>query len=289
MKRPIWILLISFITVQALGQAPPSTDIYLVNRSNDGDIVAPEGAINLTYRDGYDNQPHFTPDGQYLLYTSQRGEQTDIYRIELATRRSNQVTSTDESEYSPNVLPSKDGFSVIRVEADGTQRLWKFMMDGSSPMLLLDDVKPVGYQAWLNDAEVGLFILGQPPTLQIGNATTGEAKEMASSIGRSLHRIPGTEEVSFVHKVDDETWIIKRANPATGEILEIMPTLPGREDYAWLPDGNLLMGDGESLYLGVPMLGSWHLLHDFAPAGFTEISRIAVSPDGRQIAFVANR
>ena len=283
------LLLIIAFTSATAQTAPPSTDIYLVSINADNEIVAPEGPSNLTFRNGYDNQPHFTPDGQYLLYTSYREGQTDIYRIELATRQSSQVTTTPESEYSPTVLPAGNGFAVIRVEADGTQRLWRFGMDGWDAKLLLEDVKPVGYQAWIDESHVALFVLGEPPTLQIASLNTGEAALSAESIGRSLHRTPGTDRISFVHKVDDDTWVIKSLDPVTGSIEDIMPTLPGREDYAWLPDGNLLMGDGERLYLGIPLLGSWHLLHDFAPAGFNEITRIAVSPDGRQIAFVANR
>ena len=282
-------LFVLICLMDAAAQAPPSTDIYLVGLTQDMAIHAPDGPVNLTFRDGYDNQPHFTPNGQFLLYTSNREEQTDIYRIELSTRRTEQVTATSESEYSPTVTPSGDAFSVIQVEEDQTQRLWQFDLDGSNPTLLLEEVKPVGYQAWVDTRRVALFILGQPPTLQLADTQSGDATILAESIGRSLHRIPGTSRISFVHKADKETWIVKSVDPITGDIEEIMPTLPAREDYAWLPNGNLIMGDGERLFLGVPMLGSWHLLHDFAPAGFSNITRIAVSPDGRQLAFVADR
>ena len=40
------------------------------------------------------------------------------------------VTNTPESEYSPTVTPDGAHISVIRVEADGTQRLWRFTIDG---------------------------------------------------------------------------------------------------------------------------------------------------------------
>ena len=66
----------------AARQAPPGTDILLV-AMQDGQIV-PETVANLTDRDGYDNQPSFTPDGAFLLYTSSGANQTEIYRINLA-------------------------------------------------------------------------------------------------------------------------------------------------------------------------------------------------------------
>jgi Tol biopolymer transport system component len=49
---------------------------------------------------GYNNQPSFLPDGKTVLYTSFRNGQTDIYRYDLSTGKTTQVTNTTESEYS---------------------------------------------------------------------------------------------------------------------------------------------------------------------------------------------
>jgi hypothetical protein len=96
---------------------------------------------NITNRAGYDNQPSFLPDGQSLLYTSQReNDQTDIYRYDFKTKQSTRLTSTDEGEYSPTVMPGGKFFSVIRVERDKTQRLWKFPLAGCEPSLLLSNM-----------------------------------------------------------------------------------------------------------------------------------------------------
>ena len=75
-----FLLSLGSIQRAAARQAPPGTDILLV-AMHDGQIV-PETITNLTDRNGYDNQPFFTPDGQSLLYTSSRDDQTDIYRID---------------------------------------------------------------------------------------------------------------------------------------------------------------------------------------------------------------
>lgn len=74
----------------------------------------------------YDNRPAFTPDGTGLLFTSTRGggTQTDISRYDIMSGETMRVTSTPESEYSPTVTPDEAHVSVIRVEADGTPRLW---------------------------------------------------------------------------------------------------------------------------------------------------------------------
>jgi len=67
------------------------------------------------------------PDGHGVLYTSIRNKQADIYRYDLQSGATTQVTNTAESEYSPTLMPDRKNISVVRVEADGkTQRLWKF-------------------------------------------------------------------------------------------------------------------------------------------------------------------
>ncbi len=271
----------------AARQAPPGTDILLV-AMHDGQIV-PETVTNLTDRDGYDNQPFFTPDGQSLLYTSFRDDQTEIYRIDLAAHTHTRLTHTPESEYSPTALPTGDGFSTVRVEVDGAQRLWQFDNDGQAPALVLEEVKPVGYHAWATPHTLVLFVLGDPPTLQLADTRTGRADTQAYRIGRYLHRVPGAATVSFVHKETDSTWTIKTLDPATRALTPIVATLPGREDYAWRPDGALLMADGAVLYTWTPKRGAWRPLHDFSDLGVTTITRLAVHPDGTHLALVVDR
>ena len=271
----------------ASAQAPPATDLWLAPMVEGAPV--PERAVNLTDRDGYDNQPSFTPDGQRILYTSFRDGQTDIFRIDVATKTIRQVTHTPESEYSPAVMPDGEGISVVRVEADGTQRLWAFARDGSAPRLVLADVAPVGYYAWADEHTLALFVLGDPPTLQIADTRTGLAETRVHAVGRSIRRIPGTREVSFIRKRSEDYWGVRALDVATRAVRPIGPTLPGREDHAWTPDGRLLMADGAVLYRWDTLTRTWHPLADFSALGVTNITRLAVHPEGRLLAFVADR
>ena len=90
---------------------------------------------------GYDNQPTFTADGSKILFAANRdGKQIDIYVFDRATGRVSQLTQTAENENSPTPLPAgfgtPGGFSVVRTEADKTQRLWRFDTQGGSPQLV---------------------------------------------------------------------------------------------------------------------------------------------------------
>jgi hypothetical protein len=172
-----------------------------------------EGGMTVTNNPDYDNQPSFLPDGSAVLFSSKRdGKQNDIYRYDLASKQVKPVTTTAESEYSPVVTPDGKTFSVIRMEADGTQRLWRFDLSGQNPRLVLENVKPVGYHVWIDATHLALFVLGgqgQPATLQLADTATGKAEVIESSIGRSMSMRPGTHSATFVSKPANEHWLIK--------------------------------------------------------------------------------
>ena len=269
--------------------AQTGTDIYLAGVSRSGDAIAIGAPTNVTERAGYDNQPSFTPDGRMILFTSIREDgQADTYRYDVEHRSIARVTHTAESEYSPTVMPGGTHFSVIQVEADSTQRLWKFRLDGSAPELVLTDVKPVGYHAWVDAHTLGLFVLGNPSTLQIADTRTGAAEVAARNIGRSLHKVPGEAAISFLHQTGPEPYSIKAIDAQSRTVRQVAPALPGNEYYAWLPDGTPIMGTGSKLSVWAEDARRWVEIADLAESGVTEISRLAVSPDGRTIAIVAD-
>jgi dipeptidyl aminopeptidase/acylaminoacyl peptidase len=283
-------LLLFTVALCAAGQtAPPSTDIFLVDVLKRGSQLALGRPINITFRPGYDNQPSFTPDGKSILFTSQReGEQTDIYRYDLAARLTTRVINTAESEYSPTITPDQKSFSVIRVEADKTQRLWQFPLAGGAPSLVLTNIKPVGYHVWLDANTLALFVLGQPNTLQLVDVKTEKAEVLTQSIGRALHRIPGQSgQFSFVHKAEKEWWV-KAYDLKTRQTTNLIKTLPGSEDCAWLPNGTLLMAQGSKLYKWQRGKDAdWQLVTDLAEASVTGITRLAVNAKGDKLALVA--
>ena len=288
-------LLAAFLTAAqppAVPPAPPDTEIFLAPFSVGGSAVVGR-PVNITNSPGYDNQPAFTPDGGGILFTSIRGggAQTDIYRYDVASGAAARVTDTPESEYSPTVTPDGGHISVIRVEADGTQRLWRFTTDGLAPELVLTRVKPVGYHAWADDRTLALFVLGSPATLQLANTSTGSAEVLVTGINRSIQRMPGGT-ISFVQRSaasGGATLSIRELDPKTRRITTLVDAVAGaREaDCAWTPDGMLVMADKDVLYGWRKGQDGWRRLADLAELGLHGVSRIAISPKGDRIAFVA--
>ena len=267
----------------------PSTDIWLgrLDRDERGELVV-SGLLNATDRDGYDNQPAFGPSGGALYYTAAMDStQTDTFRHLLRDGATERVTHTpDASEFSPTPIPGQEAFSAIH-ETNGLQYLWRYGFDGSELGPIFATAEPVGYHAWADERTVAMFILGDPPTLQVGDALFGEIRVVAENPGRSIHRIPGSNEVSFVRKVADDEWWIERLDPSSGRSERIVRTLAAREDHAWTPGGEILMADGTVLFAWSEGNG-WREIADLGE-GAGDISRIAVSPDGARIALVRNR
>jgi Tol biopolymer transport system component len=280
--------LLAVAVIPGLLHAQEGTDIFVARVTGSGTSIQVSVPSNVTQRAGYDNQPSFTPDGRAFLFTSIRDdEQADTYRFDVERRTITRLTHTTESEYSPTVMPGGTHFSAVRVEADSTQRLWKFRIDGSAAELVLEDVKPIGYHAWANAYTLGLFVLGNPATLRIADTRTGAADIVVQDIGRSLHPVPGREAISFLHQSGPEPYYIKTIDIESRTIRLVAPALSGNEFYAWLPDATLIMGVGSRLFTWARDAGRWVELADLSSHGVTGISRLAVSPDGRRLAIVA--
>ena len=296
------LMLFAFLAAAVLQQPPPATEVYLASLTVDKQTVTLTAPVNISNNPGYDNQPAFTPDGGAVLFTSVRGDRkpdpansasigSDIYRYDISAKQVAQLTNTPESEYSPTVTPDGQHISVIRVEADGTQRLWRFTIDGQSPALVLTDVKPVGYHAWADANTLGLFVLGEPATFQVADVRTGKAEVVATNIGRSIQRIPGGG-ISYVQRATKEgattmTVMEWRPDARISAPLVVLPQGAMQADLAWTPDGVMLMASGGKLYgwrRGQPALT---VVADLDAAGLRAVSRLAVGPRGDRLAIVA--
>jgi dipeptidyl aminopeptidase/acylaminoacyl peptidase len=292
------LLALSLTTAAAAAQVPasapaaapaPNPDIYLASLGRRGDSLVVGTPENITRRAGYDNQPSFLPDASGLLYTVIGADaQADIWRYDIRSRRNTRVTATPESEYSPTVMPGGTRFSVVRVERDSTQRLWSFAMDGSDPQLLLGALQPVGYHAWLGPNRLLAYVLGTPSTLHVVDRDGANDEVRARDIGRALQRIPGQSWYSFTRRDSARVlWIVSQ--PFEGGPLSTLVRAPNDNEYhVWTPDGALLSATQGTIVRWDGRTGEdgeW--LPIATLPGVKNISRLAVSPDGRWLAFVA--
>jgi dipeptidyl aminopeptidase/acylaminoacyl peptidase len=285
-------LLAAVLLVPAALAAQGGADVYVVPISENGSRVSVGRPVNLTKRAGYDNQPSFTRDGAAVYFTSIRDDsQADIWRVAITGGAPVRVTTTLESEYSALTTPAGDAISVIRVEPDSTQRLWKFPRDGSAPSLVLTALRPVGYHVWVGENTLGAFVLADPRIERDSNALvvvdsrTERVDTVARGIGRALVRYPGRPAFTFISTRPDTNWI-SEVDTRTLTVRRIAAVPRGADYHFWTPGGQLVIGIGSRLMIRVR--DRWDVLADFAELGVKSISRLALSPTGTHLAFVAD-
>ena len=207
-------------------------------------------------------------------------DRAEIKIYNFKNNKTEWLTQTPEREYSPTVTPDKKFISCIIQRDDGAQDLGKYPLKGGQPTVLIKNLI-VGYHAWTSSVTLALFVLGEPHTLRVYDLNTGKDSIITHGIGRSLHKMPTQPGFSFVDK-SSATWAIKSFS--AGNLKTIIETLPGREDLAWTPDGKVIMSDGRQFFFYDTLKkGKWEM---FFASELKGISRIAISADGKKIAFV---
>ncbi len=237
---------------------------------------------------GYNNQPAFFSGSEIYLTTQTPDDttQTDIVALDLNLRTQTRVTATPATaEYSPTPMPGGRRFSAVRVEEDGSQRLWSFPIDRSdNGRPEFPNIRGVGYHCWLHDTLAALFIVGEngaPHILYTAGLREQKLRRISANPGRCLVKLPDGK-LAFVQKATEQTWYLKTYDPQkqTFEIVVKMPA--GSEDFAVLPDGTYLSGRGAKLYQFRPGTNiDWKEIADLSKYGIHHVTRMAVSTDGK--------
>ena len=272
-----------FFVVTAIAQ--PNTEVFLFDLNRINGQFELTNKRNISDNEGYDNQPSFL-DNETVLYSRTRNGQTDIALYQLSTNTTTLITQTEGSEYSPLKIPGQDAVSAIRLEKDGTQKLYQYKISNGDAEILIDDII-IGYHCWVNNNVLASSVLENGGlSLYTTNIAIKENKKISDNIGRSLHLIPNTDTISFISKTNNELWEIQSLNP-DGEINSIMSTLPNSEDMCWLPDGTILSGHGSNLYTYKPQYDvDWIEVASLKQFNIDNITRLAVSNDGKTLAVV---
>lgn len=248
--------------------------------------------LHVTKRDGYDNQPKFSSDGNSIYFTRMQSvddtdnQQTDIYRYTFNDKTLQNITKTnDHSEYSATPY-QENAISIIGVNPDGEQHLRKVKLETGEQEVLRADIEPVGYHAWLNPTQAAVFVLGDTMTLQILDTESEQMPLVLSEdIGRCLETL-FQDKVSFTQKIDGQHRIF--ALDASSSIIDTGIVLPeGVQDYVWLNERQVIVGEGSKLF--VVAVRSKKLLADLKEHDIDGISRLALSPDKRSLALVYTR
>jgi Tol biopolymer transport system component len=269
--------------------ALPQYNLYLADLSKD---LSVSNSVKINGTATYINQPAFSSDGKSLFFTLEQGKdeavQTDIGRYHIADKKQDLLTKTVLSEYSPTLLSDGSGVSVVVVEADQTQRLWKVDWQGNTSLLKADP-KGVGYHAWGPDQDLLLFILGDKEdnhTVRYLDKN-GKLTTLATGVGRALSWQPGTQKAYYTEAKDNQLYLsVYDVKTKTATATEL--ALPaGGQDLVWWSADALLVSAGTKIYQWQATgKQGWTLWLDLSKECGTEISRFALNKERNQLAFV---
>jgi Tol biopolymer transport system component len=292
MKNNI-VLLFVLISLKSFSQA--GSEILLFDLASKKGKLTLSNPKNITNHKGYDNQPSFHSSEPLIYYSSFNEDgRSDIKIYNYKTRETKSLTQTTEREYSPTLTPDGKFISCIIQRDSGAQDLGKYPVQGGVPTVLIDNLI-VGYHAWLDKDRVMCFVLGEPQTLHVYNVKTKEDKVVADNIGRSLHRIPGKNAMSFVKKTTDTEWSVMQLDIETLAITKLIDTMPQREDLCWSPQGRIIMSNGTKIYSIDPAKGlptgqagkEWSELEVKSGSELLKgVTRLAINKKGDKLAVV---
>ncbi|WP_324026619.1 nuclear transport factor 2 family protein [Maribacter sp. BPC-D8] len=286
MKQIYKLVFVSFFCCHT-AFAQQGTEVYIANLDLSNDSLKINEVINISENEGYDNQPSFFFDDK-ILFASTRNNQTDIALYDINDKTTTWLSNTPNgSEYSPLKIPGRNAVSAVRLDEDGLQRLYAYDLKTGDSKVLLPDLK-VGYHVWFSsDIIVCTVLIENRMDLVVYNLKENTHYTVQKNVGRSLHKIPGTELISFIAK-ESENATITSLNPNSKETKVITNLLRDSEDVTWTTDGSLITAYNKYLFSFKPSIDTeWKSLFEFQQTDIHGISRLAVSPNGKNISFVS--
>lgn len=303
------------------GISPDGTEIAFVSGGDIWTVPAGGGAAHLLIsHPATESRPVYSPDGKQLAFVSTRTGGGDIYLFTFATGEVRRITFDD----APEVLNgwSRDGrwlyFSTASHDISGQNDIYRISVEGGTPMPVCADryaneffaaPSPDGQtvaitargtasgQWWrkghshLDESEILLCHPGAPPTYT--SVTDAQAKElwpMWSADGKTLYYMSDRSGAENI-------W----TKPLGGAAREVTHFKDGRVLWPAISnDGHTIVferdfgiwkmntASGEASRVSIALRGAPSgegVQHKSLTNGFSEI---ALSPDGKKVAFAAH-
>jgi len=279
------------ILISSVLFAQPNTDVFIMDLDTSENTFNISNFINISNQEGYDSQPSFVGTDR-LLYAGTENGQTDIQVYYFESGGKHRInTSTPGGEYSPTHFPKSSRIAAVRLDTTGLQRFYKYDYDapGYGGSVLVFRELEVAYFAFYDENTILTSILSDDRLdLVIANLRTEEVTPYLEGTGRSIHKIPSKNAMSYTVPNEEGNMDVYQLDMADKESYFICQLPVGVQDHCWLNDSKLLLGSGSKLYLyDLYGNGDWAEVADLSEYQLQNITRITVSPDGKKVALVA--
>ncbi len=281
--------LLYFIFISATAFAQNNTEVYLFDIEKTATGYQLTNKKNISSNKGYDSQPYFYDDNT-ILFASDRNGQTDILKYTINTGKKSFISNTPNGgEYSPQRIPGSDDVSAVRLDNTGLQRFYKYDIKTGAPKELIRSLV-VAYPYWHKEDIVVSSVIGENSLdLVISNLKHKTNFTLQRNIGRSIHRIPNTDKVSYISKKNEEQWEIRSLDVGTLRTEKIANTDGKYEDLFWFSEDIVLQAKkNQILQLNTKTDTIWSEFFTIEDNLIQNISRISISPDRTKIAIVGD-
>jgi len=267
--------------------------LYPLSFDNNKQIWSIGDGRAITQNQKYNNQPNFTLSGEALLFASNKsGNFNDIYSYSIAKQSVTAITNTPmESEFSP--IDTKFGINYVIEQGVPHQSIWH-NKDNEARERTINSLIPAGYFA--THESLGTLIWARYAGdlyFEPKGEAANEGHFVVANAGRSLHRIPGENSFSYLHKQTDGEAVIKRFNPINLSHTSLVKITGASQDYAWSNKQWLFNFKSNNLRTWQYHQGENNFMNDWKtvenitpPKGYNFASRLAISPNNKFLAVV---
>ncbi|MBZ0328329.1 MAG: hypothetical protein K8F54_12030 [Altibacter sp.] len=266
--------------------AQPDTDIFLMDMAPSEAGLTISNFRNISNNPGYDSQPSFALG--LLVYAGTHEGQTEIkaYQLESGTISiKNKMTSG--GEYSPQLAADGEGFTAVRLDTTGLQRLYYYDQAGESHLMLKD--LQVAYYTFNDKNTLLASVLSDDRMdLVLADLQNKKIDTLLHNSGRSIHKVPNSNAMSYTVLNEQGNYDIYQLDLDNRESYFITELPIGIQDYCWVSDSKLLLGSNDKLFV-YDLFGrrEWNLAADLSPYKIKEITRVSVNKDETKLAIAA--
>jgi len=266
-----------------------NTEVYLMDLEFSETDFNVSNFRNISNNKGYDSQPSFY-DNESILYARTRETSTDIAKYHILRTSYSWVNKTTAGgEYSPQGIPKSKNVSVVRLDTTGLQRLYSYHLKTMEPTLLIDNFQVAYYSFYNSNTILSSVLSGNNLDLVISDLSEKTNDTLVLNVGRAIQKVPNTPETMSYTSVNEEgNQDIFQLDMKSLESFFVAQLPIGIQDHIWLNESTLLIGSRDKLFL-LDLFGNgdWKLVADLSEYKIKEITRLAVSPDGKKLALVA--
>ena len=270
----------------------PDTDIWLVDIIKKDGKYTCKNPLNITNKNGYDNQPSFSNDDKGIYFVSvKEPNQTEIFFYSIKNKTTTPLRQTRESEYSPTQTIDAKFITSVVVLADSSQQLFNYDVTNIlAPEAISKNAintDSVGYFTWLSKDTILYYKLTEPHSLRAWDLKTNKDAWICNNPTRAFKKIKNTQQ--FIYGIKDSTSVQFRIYNPTLKESKFFTSYPSlNEDFIWNNELGLIKSENADLLRYNEQTKTWDLLFSFSNLDIKKITRFNFDSKNKRLTFVSN-